>query len=189
MVEKAKIIYNNRSYDFAIIEGTDGNKAIDMTKFRALTGLWSYDPGFANTAASQSSITYLDGDNGILRYRGYPIEEICEHLTYAEMCWLTIRSELPTKEEARKKFNSLDWVNNPYGAGGGMSRLIKSHMPNVISKSIIGKNTTGKQANIFIGVNMEFVRHADKNFEWGVEKAAEIGYEYVEPMVHWGREL
>ena len=84
MAEKAKFIYKGQEFDFGIIEGTDGNKAIDMTKLRASTGLWSYDPGFANTAASQSSITYLDGENGVLRYRGYPIEEIAEKATFVE---------------------------------------------------------------------------------------------------------
>jgi len=60
-------------------------------------------------------------------------------------------------------------------------------MSNVVSSSVFGKGSS--MSNIKLGVNMEFVRHADKSFEWGVEKAAQIGYEYVEPMVHWGREL
>lgn len=101
MGDKAKFIYDGNEYDFGIIEGTDGNKSIDMTKLRASTGLWAYDPGFANTAVTQSSITFLDGDKGILRYRGYPIEEIAEKATFVETAYLLIHGELPTKEQLR----------------------------------------------------------------------------------------
>jgi len=99
MSEKAKFIYNNQTFDFSIVEGTDGNKAIDISKLKKECGLWAYDPGFANTAASQSSITFLDGEKGILRYRGYPIEEIAEKSTFVETAYLLIHGELPTKEQ------------------------------------------------------------------------------------------
>jgi sugar phosphate isomerase/epimerase len=83
----------------------------------------------------------------------------------------------------RNKINRRDFIKGSALATGTLA------ISQSFSKPVFSKNASGKQAKIFIGINMEFVRHADKNFEWGVEKAAEIGYEYVEPMVHWGREL
>lgn len=99
MSDKAKLIYGGQEYDFSVLTGTDGNKSIDISKLRAATGFWAYDPGFANTAVTKSSITYLDGDQGVLRYRGYPIEEIAEKATFVETAYLLIHGELPTREQ------------------------------------------------------------------------------------------
>ncbi|UQX90227.1 citrate synthase [Jatrophihabitans telluris] len=82
-----------------IIPASEGASGADVSKLLAKTGLVTYDPGFANTASCASAITYIDGDAGILRYRGYPIEELAEHSTFAEVSYLLIYGELPTADE------------------------------------------------------------------------------------------
>ena len=84
------------SVDFELLPATEGAAAANIAPLLARTGLITFDPGFANTAACASEITYIDGDAGILRYRGYPIEELAEHSTFAEVSYLLVYGELPT---------------------------------------------------------------------------------------------
>ena len=102
MANNIKIIYNNQSYSFPIIEGSENEKAIDIKQLRSKTGFITYDPGYKNTGHCISNITYLDGENGILRYRGYSIEELCKKTTFLEVCYLLIFGELPTKQQLDK---------------------------------------------------------------------------------------
>ncbi|HUR51898.1 MAG TPA: citrate synthase [Mycobacteriales bacterium] len=81
------------------VEGTDEPSGLDVSKLLSSSGLVMLDPGFVNTASCQSAITYIDGDKGILRYRGYPIEQLAEHATFLEVAWLLIYGELPTEAE------------------------------------------------------------------------------------------
>ena len=85
--------------EFPIVTATDGHSAIDISKLGSLTGLNTLDHGFANTAATKSAITYIDGDQGILRYRGYPIEQLAAKKTFTEVAFLLIYGELPSKNE------------------------------------------------------------------------------------------
>ncbi len=85
--------------DFPIVPATDGHSAIDITKLDSLTGLNTLDHGFANPAATRSAITYIDGDKGILRYRGYPIEQLAAKKSFTEVAYLLIYGELPSKSE------------------------------------------------------------------------------------------
>ncbi|MGO2654460.1 MULTISPECIES: citrate synthase [unclassified Pseudoclavibacter] len=94
-----KLIHPNGETEFPILETTAGHDAIDFTKLTKNTGLTSFDPGFVNTASTKSNITFIDGDEGILRYRGYPIEQLAEHSSFLEVAWLLIHGELPTPEE------------------------------------------------------------------------------------------
>ncbi|MFL2628704.1 MAG: citrate synthase [Candidatus Marisimplicoccus sp.] len=98
MADKVKITYNNESYTFPIIQGSENEKAIDIKQLRSETGLITYDPGYKNTGHCISNITYLDGEKGILRYRGYSIDELCKKTTFLEVCYLLIFEELPTKK-------------------------------------------------------------------------------------------
>ena len=98
MADNVKITYNNESYSFPIIQGSEDEKAIDIKQLRLKTGLITYDPGYKNTGHCISNITYLDGENGILRYRGYSIDELCEKVTFLEVCYLLIFEELPSKK-------------------------------------------------------------------------------------------
>jgi len=102
MADKVKITYNNESYSFPIIQGSENEKAIDIKQLRSETGLITYDPGYKNTGHCISNITYLDGENGILRYRGYSIDELCKKTTFLEVCYLLIFGELPTKKVLAK---------------------------------------------------------------------------------------
>ena len=98
MSDNVKITYNNESYSFPIIQGSEDEKAIDIKQLRLKTGLITYDPGYKNTGHCISNITYLDGENGILRYRGYSIDELCKKVTFLEVCYLLIFEELPSKK-------------------------------------------------------------------------------------------
>ena len=85
--------------EFPILASTQGASSIDIATLTRQSGLTTLDNGFVNTASTRSAITYIDGDQGILRYRGYPIEELAQHSTYLEVAWLLIHGELPTADE------------------------------------------------------------------------------------------
>ncbi len=87
------------AFEFPLIEGTENEKGIDIKTLRSLTGLITYDPGFKNTGSCKSSITFLNGEEGILRYRGYSIEDLCDRSSFIEVAFLLIFGELPNKEE------------------------------------------------------------------------------------------
>ncbi|MBX3091408.1 MAG: citrate synthase [Cryobacterium sp.] len=96
---KATLSYPGGSAEFPIVPSTEGANAIDISNLTKETGLTTLDQGFVNTAATRSAITYIDGDAGILRYRGYAIEDIAANSTYLEVAWLLIHGELPTAVE------------------------------------------------------------------------------------------
>ena len=102
MSEIAKLELDGKVYEFPVIEGTENEKAIDISALRAKTGYITIDSGFKNTGSTQSAITFLDGEEGILRYRGYPIEQLAEKAEFLEVAYLLIYGELPTKEEYAK---------------------------------------------------------------------------------------
>ena len=99
MTENVKIEYEGKTYEFPIIVGTEGEKGIDISKLRQMTGLITLDPGYANTGSCTSSITFMDGEKGILRYRGIPVEQLAEHSSFIETAYLLINGRLPTREE------------------------------------------------------------------------------------------
>jgi citrate synthase len=94
----ASLRIGDRELELPIVDGTDGDSAIDITTLRGDTGLITLDPGYGNTGACSSEITYLDGEKGILRYRGYPIEQLAEHSTFLEVAYLLIWGDLPTRD-------------------------------------------------------------------------------------------
>ncbi len=102
MTDHVKIIFQGNTYDFPIVVGTEGEKAIDITSLRQKTGLIALDPGYANTGSCKSSITFMDGEKGILRYRGIPVEELAEHSSFIETSYLLINGVLPTKKELKQ---------------------------------------------------------------------------------------
>ena len=95
MSETVKLILDGKEIVLPVITGSENEKAIDISTLRATTGYITIDPGFKNTGSTQSSITYLDGENGILRYRGYSIEELAENATFLEVAYLLVYGELP----------------------------------------------------------------------------------------------
>ncbi|MGD9975309.1 MAG: citrate synthase [Desulfatirhabdiaceae bacterium] len=99
MSESVTITYGNQTIDLPIIIGTEGEKAIDISVLRKKTGLITLDPGYANTGSCLSSITYMNGESGILRYRGIPVEELAEKSIFTETAYLLINGELPTRNQ------------------------------------------------------------------------------------------
>ena len=95
MSNTAEIKVDGKSYELPLIEGSEQEKAIDISKLRAESGVITIDPGFKNTGSTKSAITFLDGEQGILRYRGYPIEQLAEKSTFLEVAYLLIYGELP----------------------------------------------------------------------------------------------
>ena len=96
---RIEISYNGKTVALPLIEGTEAEAAIDIRNLRQQSGLITFDPGYANTGACKSAITFIDGEQGILRYRGYPIEDLAEKSTFLEVAWLLIHGELPSRPE------------------------------------------------------------------------------------------
>ncbi len=107
MVEYAELKLDGKVYQLPIIEGTEKERGIDISKLRAESGYITVDTGFKNTGSTQSAITFLDGEKGILRYRGYPIEQLAEKSTFIEVAYLLIYGELPTSAELEAFENDI----------------------------------------------------------------------------------
>jgi citrate synthase len=97
--ETAELRIGARQLDLPVVHGTDGDDALDIGKLRSETGLITLDPGYGNTGAATSAITFLDGENGVLRYRGYPIEQLAQQSTFLEVAYLLIWGDLPTRDQ------------------------------------------------------------------------------------------
>ncbi len=95
----ATLLLKGKEYDFPVLEGTEGETAIDITSLRAKSGAITLDPGYANTGSCTSAITFIDGEKGILRYRGHAIEDLAGTASFVEVCYLLIHGELPTPAE------------------------------------------------------------------------------------------
>ena len=107
MPKTAELIIDGKSYKFPVVEGTENELGIDISNLLDEAKVITLDPGYKNTGATKSAITFLDGDNGILRYRGYSIEELAEKSTFLEVSYLLIFGELPTKEHLEKFSNDI----------------------------------------------------------------------------------
>src|SRR5262245_64141078 len=95
----ATLTYDGKELALPVVRGTEDEVALDIEKLRAATGAITLDPGFGNTGSCRSAITFIDGEKGILRYRGYPIEELAEKSTFLEVAWLLLHGELPTASQ------------------------------------------------------------------------------------------
>jgi citrate synthase len=102
--ESLKIIYKGQEHELPVYRGTQGPDVVDVQQLYKKTGLFTYDPGFRSTASCRSKITYIDGDEGVLEYRGFPIADLAEHGNYIETCYLLLNGELPD-EQQYKEFN------------------------------------------------------------------------------------
>ena len=103
------ITIGDKNWDFPIYNGTIGPDVIDIGKLYDETGMFTYDPGFTSTASCESKITYIDGDEGVLLYRGYPIEQLAEHGDFLEICYLLLYGELPTPQQKA----DFDYTRHP----------------------------------------------------------------------------
>jgi citrate synthase len=101
-MKNAKLLVDGKEFDLAVTTGTEGENAIDITKLRDQTGCVTLDPGYGNTGSCLSAVTFIDGEKGILRYRGYPIEDLAAKASFLEVAYLLIHGEMPTKAENAK---------------------------------------------------------------------------------------
>ena len=99
---KATLIYENKSFELPAFSGSEGPNVIDIRKLYGDADVFTYDPGFTSTASCESDITYIDGEKGILLYRGYPIDQLAEHSTFLEVCYLLLHGELPNAAQYKK---------------------------------------------------------------------------------------
>jgi citrate synthase len=146
MSENVKIEFEGKTYEFPIVVGSEGEKAIDISNLRQNTGLITLDPGYANTGSCMSTITFMDGEKGILRYRGIPVEELAEHSSFIETAFLLINGRLPTRNELKHTsilFNDHSLVHedmqifyqnfprasHPMGILSGMVNALRSFYP------------------------------------------------------------
>jgi citrate synthase len=109
MTQKAKLAYDDKTYEMPIVEGTYAERGVDIRSLRKDTGLITLDSGYMNTGATTSEITYISGEEGILLYRGYPIEQLAEKSSFVETSYLLIYGELPTSTQLEEFSNLLTY--------------------------------------------------------------------------------
>jgi len=124
MSDSIKIILDGKTCECPIITGVEGYKAVDISKLLAATSHITFDNGFANTGACVSKITFVDGGNGILRYRGYPIQELAQHVTFTETAYLLLEGELPTARQLQTFDRS---VTKHLALPGGVLKSLESY--------------------------------------------------------------
>jgi citrate synthase len=107
MTDKARLSYGDKSIELPLVHGSDGDAAADIGALRQQTGLITLDPGYGNTGACRSAVTYLDGEAGVLRYRGYPIEQLAEQSSFLEVAYLLIYGELPSAGELERFIDNI----------------------------------------------------------------------------------
>ena len=105
--EKATLTFRGKSYELPVVVGTENEIGVDISSLRNASGMITLDDGYSNTGSCKSAITFIDGDEGILRYRGYPIEQLAEHSTFVETSYLLIFGDLPTAQQLREFRNLL----------------------------------------------------------------------------------
>ena len=146
--EKARLIIDGREIELDVIEGSEGERAIDISKLRSETGYITLDEGYVNTGSCTSNITFINGEEGVLRYRGYPIEDLCKHSTFTEVSYLLLHNRLPTleqrnnfsrllnehsllHEDMRHFYNNFPHDAHPMNILGTMVNAMSSFYPNV----------------------------------------------------------
>jgi citrate synthase len=143
MSEKAKLILGDKTFELNVFTGSEGEKAIDITKLRQETGYVTLDSGYMNTGACTSAITFLDGELGILKYRGYSIEELAEKSNFIEVAYLVIYGKLPTTDELKSfeaKINSFDDIPE------GMKNIVKAYPKNAHPMAALSGNLAALSA-------------------------------------------
>src|ERR1700679_51729 len=103
----ASLTYMNKVFELPVFAGSEGPNVVDIRKLYGEADIFTYDPGFTSTASCESDITFIDGDKGILLYRGYSIDQLAEHSNFLEVCYLLLHGELPNKEQMKKFDHSI----------------------------------------------------------------------------------
>jgi citrate synthase len=152
MGKTAELVIDGKTFKLPIVTGSEGERAIDISQLRKETGLVALDPGFVNTGSCQSSITFVDGEKGILRYRGIPVEQLAKHSTFVETVYLLINGELPTQqqlidfsillndnslvhEDMRAFFQNFPRSAHPMGILSSMVNALRAFYPEIPERS------------------------------------------------------
>jgi citrate synthase len=150
MTDTIKLVYGKKEYELPVVEGSEGEKAIDISQLRATTGFITLDPGYANTGSCASDITYMDGEKGILRYRGIPVEELAAKATFKETAYLLINGKLPNRDELtrfsvllndhslvhedmRAFYENFPRSSHPMGILSSMANALRSFYPELLN--------------------------------------------------------
>ena len=157
--ETATLIIDGKEYEFPVLEGTEGERAIDISKLRSQTGYITMDPGYANTGSCQSSITFIDGEKGILRYRGYPIDQLANQSSFLETSYLVLYGELPSQAELDKFENEITYHTLLHEDMRHMYQAfpLRAH-PMAVTSALVGSLSTFYQQEID-PLNEEHVQH------------------------------
>ena len=148
--ETAKITYNGATYEMPVVIGSEDEVGIDISKLRGQSGLITLDPGFKNTGSTKSDITYIDGENGILNYRGYSIESLAENASFMEVAYLLIKGELPDEselndwnkkisnhtlvhEDIKKILDAFPAMSHPMGQLGAVINALSTYYPEALN--------------------------------------------------------
>jgi len=150
MTDTIKLVYRKKEFEFPVVEGSEGEKAIDISQLRATTGFITLDPGYANTGSCASDITFMDGEKGILRYRGIPVEELAKKATFKETAYLLINGKLPNRDELtrfsvllndhslvhedmRAFYENFPRSSHPMGILSSMANALRSFYPELLN--------------------------------------------------------
>jgi citrate synthase len=188
MSETAQLIINNKTYELPVIEGTEGEKAIDISKLRDQTGYVTLDIGYKNTGATKSAITFLDGEKGILKYRGYPIEQLAAKSSFIEVAYLLIYGELPTQaqlndfqyhisrhtlvhEDMKKFFDGFPSKSHPMGQLSSLVCSLSAFYPESLKP-----NQTDEELNLSI---IKMLGKMATVVSWIYKKS--LGHPYIYP--------
>lgn len=150
--KKATIILEGQSYEFPIIEGTEGEKAIDISSLRAQTGHITLDIGYKNTGSTQSTITFLDGEKGILHYRGYAIEDLADKASFTEVSHLLLKGHLPSQTE----LNAFDDEIKHH-------TLVNEDLQNIFKSIPTGSHPMGQLIAMISALSAYYPRSLDPN--------------------------
>src|SRR6266702_1822389 len=121
---KASINYEGKDYEMPVFAGTQGPNVVDIRKLYDQADIFTYDPGFTSTASTESNITFIDGDKGVLQYRGYSIGDLADHSTFLESCYLLLYGELPNQSQMEKFSYAITDINDPKQREVASHRLI-----------------------------------------------------------------
>lgn len=134
----AKLVLKGQEYEFDVLEGTEGETGVDMRKLRSKSGAISYDPGYGSTGSCKSEITFINGEKGILRYRGYPIEQLAEDASFEEVIYLMIWGKLPNQDELdRFKGRLAEHAELPDGVVALLDNLPKNAHPMTVMQTLV----------------------------------------------------
>jgi citrate synthase len=150
MTDTIKLVYGKKEYELPVVEGSEGEKAIDISQLRATTGFITLDSGYANTGSCTSDITFMDGEKGILRYRGIPVEELAKKATFKETAYLLINGKLPNRDELtrfsvllndhslvhedmRAFYENFPRSSHPMGILSSMANALRSFYPELLN--------------------------------------------------------